>query len=262
MLCIHTWGIPLVQSKCQIRNNYCIMVVIGLMSVYTLYNASVSLLTWISSFFLLKLLQRCVSLPPRSSSIFTVGKTLCGMWNHFSYLHWARFIICYAAFTQRWIDFPIKAHITVVSMAAIDWIIVSCISQVRCHTPVAKVIAISLFCCFTCFIDMDTVTIYFYRIYLQQPQYHTCSKKLGVPFTWMFCEIRLLNKLGQTIKEYAEEQSESQEWACSEKHRTHHIYPDFLLMALCLHCQTVTTAATPGAAVVAVWASRVTTAAC
>lgn len=52
MLCISSHGIPLVQSKCQIGNNRCIMVVIGLISIYTLYDVSVSLLTWISSFFL------------------------------------------------------------------------------------------------------------------------------------------------------------------------------------------------------------------
>lgn len=103
---------------------------------------------------------------------------------------------------------------------------------------------------------MDTVTkaenLFFYRIYLQQPQHHTCGRKIGVPFTWMFCEIRLLNKLGQTTKQYVGEQSESQEWVCVEKHRKHQMYPVSLLMALCLPCQTVTTVATPGAAVVAV----------
>lgn len=65
-------------------------------------------------------------------------------------------------------------------------------------------------------------------------------------------EIRLLNKLGQTTKQYVGEQSESQEWVCVEKHRKHQMYPVSLLMALCLPCQTVTTVATPGAAVVAV----------
>lgn len=73
---------------------------------------------------------------------------------------------------------------------------------------------------------MDAVTkaenlFFFCRICLQQPQRHTCSRKLGVPFTWMFCEIRLLNKLGQTTKRYVGGQSESQEWVCVEKHRKH-----------------------------------------
>lgn len=92
---------------------------------------------------------------------------------------------------------------------------------------------------------------------------------------WMCSEIRLLRKVGQITKLHADALSESREGLTAERNLSV-LYPaactDTKLtsdqpvqlsfsLSVSLY-QTVTTVAIPGAAAVAAWASRATTAAC